>query len=78
MLASFWNRKTLILAMMQLKVGCIVDLDPWGLRLDYVSNFWLCKLSSNIGEYVDMVRAGIIDQLKVIRTALMDAARSSL
>ena len=78
MLASCWNRKTLTLAMMQLKVGCIVDLDPWGLRLDYVSNFWLCKLSSNIGEYVDMVKAGIIDPLKVIRTALMDAARSSL
>jgi len=65
--------------MMQLKVGCIVGhLDPWGVRLNYVSNFWLCKLSSNIGEYVDMVKAGIIDPLKVIRTALMDAARSSL
>ena len=30
------------------------------------------------GEYVDMVKAGIIDPLKVIRTALLDAARSSL
>lgn len=28
-----------------------------------------------IGEYVDMVKAGIIDPLKVIRTALVDAAR---
>jgi hypothetical protein len=26
-------------------------------------------------EYVDMVKAGIIDPLKVIRTALVDAAR---
>jgi len=29
------------------------------------------------GEYVDMVKAGIIDPLKVIRTALMDAASVS-
>lgn len=34
--------------------------------------------SSNVGEYVDMIKAGIIDPLKVIRTALMDAARSTL
>lgn len=27
------------------------------------------------GEYVDMVKSGIIDPLKVIRTALVDAAR---
>ena len=27
------------------------------------------------GEYVDMVKAGIIDPVKVIRTALVDAAR---
>lgn len=27
------------------------------------------------GEYVDMVKAGVIDPLKVIRTALVDAAR---
>lgn len=27
------------------------------------------------GEYVDMIKAGIIDPLKVIRTALVDAAR---
>ncbi|KAK6911883.1 Chaperonin Cpn60/GroEL/TCP-1 family [Dillenia turbinata] len=30
------------------------------------------------GEYVDMVKAGIIDPLKVIRTALLDAASVSL
>lgn len=30
---------------------------------------------ASIGEYVDMVKAGIIDPLKVIRTALVDAAR---
>ncbi|GAB2269239.1 hypothetical protein Dimus_004166 [Dionaea muscipula] len=30
------------------------------------------------GEYVDMVKAGIIDPLKVVRTALMDAASVSL
>ncbi|PNX84636.1 chaperonin CPN60-2 mitochondrial-like [Trifolium pratense] len=29
------------------------------------------------GEYVDMVKAGIIDPLKVIRTALVDAASVS-
>lgn len=28
-----------------------------------------------IGQYVDMVKEGIIDPLKVIRTALVDAAR---
>ena len=27
------------------------------------------------GEYVDMVKSGIIDPVKVIRTALVDAAR---
>lgn len=27
------------------------------------------------GEYVDMIKAGIIDPVKVIRTALVDAAR---
>lgn len=27
------------------------------------------------GQYVDMVKAGIIDPLKVVRTALVDAAR---
>lgn len=27
------------------------------------------------GDYVDMIKAGIIDPLKVIRTALTDAAR---
>lgn len=64
---------------MQLKVGCIVDhLDPWGLELNYVSNFGYANLSSNLGEYVDIVKAGIIDLLKLIRTALIDAARSSL
>ncbi|XP_020531625.1 chaperonin CPN60, mitochondrial isoform X2 [Amborella trichopoda] len=30
------------------------------------------------GEYVDMVKAGIIDPLKVVRTALVDAASVSL
>jgi chaperonin GroEL (HSP60 family) len=34
------------------------------------ANFIVC-----LGEYVDMVKAGIIDPLKVIRTALVDAAR---
>jgi hypothetical protein len=33
---------------------------------------------SIIGEYVDMVKVGIIDPLKVIRTALVDAARYCL
>jgi hypothetical protein len=28
-----------------------------------------------VGEYVDMIKAGIIDPVKVIRTALQDAAR---
>ncbi|WVZ55431.1 hypothetical protein U9M48_006091 [Paspalum notatum var. saurae] len=34
-------------------------------------------IASNAGEYVDMVKAGIIDPLKVIRTALVDAASIS-
>lgn len=29
----------------------------------------------HVGEYVDMIKSGIIDPLKVIRTALVDAAR---
>lgn len=37
--------------------------------------FALCSWLSAAGEYVDMVKAGIIDPLKVIRTALVDAAR---
>ena len=32
-------------------------------------------LAWSAGEYVDMVKAGIIDPVKVIRTALVDAAR---
>jgi chaperonin GroEL len=32
-------------------------------------------LGDNADEYVDMVKAGIIDPVKVIRTALTDAAR---
>lgn len=32
-------------------------------------------LLADTGEYVDMVKSGIIDPLKVIRTALVDAAR---
>ena len=43
----------------------------------YVSNNY-ANWYSNSGEYVDMVKAGIIDPLKVIRTTLLDAARSSL
>lgn len=36
----------------------------------------LCRCTiSKPGEYVDMVKAGIIDPVKVIRTALSDAAR---
>lgn len=34
-------------------------------------------LDTATGEYVDMVEAGIIDPLKVVRTALVDAARWS-
>ncbi|GKV19457.1 hypothetical protein SLEP1_g29718 [Rubroshorea leprosula] len=34
-------------------------------------------VSFHLGEYVDMVKAGIIDPLKVIRTALVDAASVS-
>jgi chaperonin GroEL (HSP60 family) len=30
---------------------------------------------AKIGTYVDMVKAGIIDPVKVVRTALVDAAR---
>lgn len=31
--------------------------------------------SAKTGTYVDMVKAGIIDPVKVVRTALVDAAR---
>lgn len=41
-------------------------------RHPYLRVYPLCVV---IGEYVDMVKAGIIDPLKVIRTALVDAAR---
>jgi chaperonin GroEL len=34
-------------------------------------------LGNNADEYVDMVKAGIIDPVKVIRTALTDAASVS-
>ncbi|KAH0917701.1 hypothetical protein HID58_025361, partial [Brassica napus] len=37
----------------------------------------LLILEKNIGEYVDMVKAGIIDPLKVIRTALVDGVSVS-
>lgn len=37
----------------------------WWIHVDFVGT----------GEYVDMVKAGIVDPLKVIRTALVDAAR---
>jgi len=40
----------------------------------YSDNF-ACAIT---GEYVEMVKAGIIDPFKVIRTALVDAARWSL
>jgi len=39
--------------------------------LTFFANFF----PASQGEYVDMVKAGIIDPLKVIRTALVDAAR---
>lgn len=42
------------------------------INLAYTSKF---ILNNQPGEYVDMVKAGIIDPLKVIRTALVDAAR---
>lgn len=35
----------------------------------------LYAFSSDSGQFVNMVNAGIIDPLKVIRTALVDAAR---
>lgn len=46
----------------------------------YLLKYMILKLiclvhASFTGEYVDMVKAGIIDPLKVIRTALVDAAR---
>lgn len=38
-------------------------------------NLWTHYGFVQAGAYVDMVKAGIIDPLKVIRTALVDAAR---
>jgi len=43
------------------------------LLLIRLSTIFLAGLQ--LGEYVDMVKSGIIDPLKVIRTALVDAAR---
>lgn len=45
---------------------------PW---LSSVVCCWSVCDIPYVGEYVDMVKAGIIDPLKVIRTALVDAAR---
>lgn len=47
------------------------------LGLDLVISLYtqLCLVLYFSGEYVDMVKSGIIDPVKVIRTALVDAAR---
>lgn len=45
-------------------VGKLLDQDNLDLGYDAAK-----------GEYVDMIKAGIIDPVKVIRTALVDAAR---
>lgn len=54
-------------------------LKPFSLTMLYTCDemvfAYFVKSSSSSGEYVDMVKAGIIDPLKVIRTALVDAAR---
>jgi len=46
---------------------------PWHTPLTHP--LLLSCFSFGAGEYVDMVKAGIIDPVKVIRTALVDAAR---
>lgn len=65
--------------MMQLKVCLFTCIFVFVLEVDS-SCFWLfwhlnAPFLVHTGEYVDMVKAGIIDPLKVIRTALTDAAR---
>lgn len=45
------------------------------LTFNLISRLSLANSGEKLGEYVDMVKAGIIDPLKVIRTALVDAAR---
>lgn len=82
LLASCWSRKIPTLGMMQQKV-CISQVPNeqkqisgwhWLSKL-YLDNLNLLPSLLLSGEYVDMIKAGIIDPLKVIRTALVDAAR---
>lgn len=81
MLASYWSRTTLTLDMMQPKV-CHSPFNIQMERSSMISWIVICHVALIlicflfvIGEYVDMVKSGIIDPLKVIRTALVDAAR---
>ena len=66
---NYLNKRILILVMMLLKVCNLFTVKANILVEDNIY-----KLAF-VGEYVDMVKAGIIDPVKVIRTALVDAAR---
>lgn len=65
--------------MMQLKVCLFTCIFVFVLEVDSSCFLLFWHLNApflvHTGEYVDMVKAGIIDPLKVIRTALTDAAR---
>lgn len=76
--ASSWNKIILIWAMTLPKVGH--SREPLSFLCFQYKNEPTNNIHTYIellctGEYVDMVKAGIIDPLKVIRTALVDAAR---
>lgn len=67
---------TITLVMMLPKVCCCFFLLVYRCRLHTHLNTKLIGIFAALpGEYVDMVKAGIVDPLKVIRTALIDAAR---
>lgn len=59
---------------MRRNVTLILHLDVTIIDRLQVYAFFLFSLCQ-AGEYVDMVKAGILDPLKVVRTALVDAAR---
>ncbi|KAH9713374.1 Chaperonin CPN60-like 2 [Citrus sinensis] len=57
-------------------IGKLLEQDDVNFGFDAAKG--VCAAFAKTGEYVDMVKAGIIDPLKVVRTALADAASVSL
>ena len=48
-------------------------INPIGLRLG-INRTWSSRWYANTGEYGDLLKAGVIDPVKVVRTALTNAA----